>query len=382
LLFSAVVFATFGALVYGGAVVWRSTIIYRCVKDGQRGWVGNIHRPDAELGCAVVPGGSGAEFYAIGPNVPSRIGEDGFRVPCEAPLRRNSAAGIKVLALGCSFTFGSTCLAEESYPYLIASELDAECLNAGLCSAGLAQMEIQGRRLIPKHRPQIVLVQYSPWLVERSIVPFAPTYWGTCPCPYYYDAGGGGHAIQPPVFTASETLLSAAKYRSSERGMKDFLSFFFEIGLPNCVYEDACLSKCGLMRAAGLVPRPSTDKAGIIQDVYGELHRQCKSVGARMVIVGMRESLENESPLPTESFPAGVDVVETREALVANLSDTTPEAWNRAYYHWCGNPPVCIDGHPNQRAHRIIADVVLERAFGNSQLADRRSSPDAGQDRK
>ena len=46
---------------------------------------------------------------------------------------------------------------------VVAQGLGGTVLNAGKCAYGLSQMLILARRLIPRYRPDYVLVQFSPW---------------------------------------------------------------------------------------------------------------------------------------------------------------------------------------------------------------------------
>src|SRR5438477_520125 len=148
-LVSLVVFAAIG---YGVSLVSRTRGLYSEVKSGWRGWTGHVHGSDPELGLKLVPNGRGAETFAIGPDVPSRVDARGFRVPLDAPESPQKKRPI-VLALGCSFTFGAACVAEDSFAWRVAQRLDGTCLNSGVCGAGAAQMLVLARRLIPEYKP-------------------------------------------------------------------------------------------------------------------------------------------------------------------------------------------------------------------------------------
>ena len=58
-----------------------------------------------------------------------------------------------VLSLGDSITYGYGCRAEEAFGYLVARALGGTVLNAGQSGAGLAQMVLLARELIPAYRP-------------------------------------------------------------------------------------------------------------------------------------------------------------------------------------------------------------------------------------
>jgi hypothetical protein len=105
------------------------------------------------------------------------IGPDGFRVASSAGAL-DTAKRPLLLFLGDSFTYGACCTAEESFAYRCAHQLDASYIDAGAGGYGFAQMLLLARTLIPRYRPDAVIVQRSPWLLQRSMSPFAPSHFG------------------------------------------------------------------------------------------------------------------------------------------------------------------------------------------------------------
>ncbi len=174
LLFASVVFTLFLAVLYGSTVTWRSHKLYNLLKANRRGWKVQIHRPDSQLGFSTIPGVTSAELFPIGTEVPTKIDGNGFRIPLDEAPPPSGDAGPLVMALGCSFTFGAACPAEETFPFLVAERLQGRSINAGVCSYGLAQMLLYARKIIPQYEPDLVLVQYSPWLVDRALSCYAP----------------------------------------------------------------------------------------------------------------------------------------------------------------------------------------------------------------
>ncbi len=154
---------TSGAGAYCLFLAFRAAKIYGLLKTPRVGVTGHVHRADPELGWSAVPGSQGALTFAVGPSVPLRYDDEAFRTPVGATRPRQRPY---VLALGCSFTHGDGCSAEDTFCDIVARRLGGTCLNAGQQAYGLSQMLILARRLIPRHRPEIVLVQYSSWLVE------------------------------------------------------------------------------------------------------------------------------------------------------------------------------------------------------------------------
>jgi len=64
-------------------IAWRTRPLYQRVAAGGRGWRGRVHAAHPELGFAPIPGAGGAHTFPIGPDVPMRYDERGFRVPAD-----------------------------------------------------------------------------------------------------------------------------------------------------------------------------------------------------------------------------------------------------------------------------------------------------------
>jgi hypothetical protein len=54
-------------------------------------------------------------------------------------------------------------------------------------------------------------------------------------------------------------------------------------------------------------------------------------------------------------------VIDAHQRLIDQLPMPEVLAFQRLYCHWRGEPPELIDYHPNARAHRIIAEAILEQ---------------------
>ena len=153
-----------GGGLYSAGLVWRVNLVYRAVKASNRGWRGSVFSSDSKLGFAPIPGAEAIEFGPLGLEVPVRFSQSSFRVPASGRAQSLERRPL-VLALGCSWTYGSACRAEEVHAFLVAEALGGSCLNAGVVGYGLGQMLVLARRHIPRIRPDVVLVQYSDWLI-------------------------------------------------------------------------------------------------------------------------------------------------------------------------------------------------------------------------
>jgi len=346
------------AVCYFGYVAYRTADIYRIVKTNQRGWKGIVHTADPEVGFRPVPNAVGAHVFPIGPDVPMRYDADGFRVPLDIETAEKTKRPI-ILSLGCSFTYGDATYAEETYPYLVGQSLQGTSRNAGVCSYGLSQMLLLARKLVPIHKPDILLVQYSPWLVQRAIKPFAPVYYGKLPTPFFYDQDQG-FALRPPVFTTKIMGLPVDSFRKSSSGLADWISFYRKVGLPLYLYDDFNMLKYYIYKNIGKVPEPTGSRKQLVKYVYNEIYKVAQQYDTKVVIVVLGKDAH---PVEVKdlSFPAGALLVNAQDALLKRLPVVNPESYEKEYAHWRGSPPRVVDDHPNEKAHKIIADTIVSK---------------------
>jgi hypothetical protein len=342
---------------YAGYAAYQTIDIYKWAKSNPRGWKGNVHAADPELGFAPVPNSQGAHVFPIGPDIPMRYDSDGFRVPV-VPGKPSPPRPL-VLSLGCSFTYGDAMYAEKTFPYLVGQSLNGTTKNAGVCSYGLAQMLVLARKLVPLHKPDYLLVQYSPWLVERAQKPSAPSYFGIVPVPYFYKKKDR-LAIYPPVFQTRIMDLPVSRYRDTPSGFFDALSFYWHVGLPLAIHDDFNVLKFTLQKKAGIVPPPAKSQEELIKYVYGEISEVARKCGTKVVIVVLGNS---SAPVPVNRglLPSDALLVNAQDALLARLPVADDSTYERLYAHWRGVPPnlTLVDSHPNELAHQIIADTVV-----------------------
>jgi hypothetical protein len=358
LFFVAVMIATPVGLIaatYLATTLYRTLPLYRYVKNHERGWAGKVHQADDELGFAPVPNARGAHTFPIGPDVPMRYDGDGFRVPLTASDNDRARHPV-VLALGCSNTYGDAILAEEAYPFVVGARLGGTARNAGVCSYGLAQMLILARRYLPTMRPDYVIVQYSSWLASRAASPFAPTYFGRLPVPFFLDTPE--MALHSPVFRTKAFDLPVDTYQRPQRGVQEAGSFWWRVGLPLFWHDDTRMTFYTLKRLLGAIPATAGTDA-IERFVYAEIGAVARRTGSRLIVVLLGFNTEPVR-VSRDVFPKDAVVVDATEALVGNLSVGTDDEYLAQYAIWRGSPAVVVDRHPNPKAHRIIAEAVLD----------------------
>ena len=355
----AAVGLTFGYLLLLGQ---RTYSAYAFLKSDHLGFRGQVHRADPELGFAAVPLAQGFHVFPEGAPFPMRYDADGFRIPAsqppDAPRRRPL-----VLALGCSFTYGDGCRAEDVYPHLVAADLGGSALNAGKCAYGLSQMLLLARRLIPQYRPDYVLVQFSTWLPGRGTSGFARATFGRVPVPFLLLHEDGTADVHPPVFGTRVFDLPFHEFDNKRRGAGEFARFFFAAGAPLFVHDDLHMAAYALRRGLGRLPEADQERAQKNREqlnrvVYAEIGRLAADSGATMVIVRLSHPLEQHWQRLKELSP-GALVVNAQAALDARVPSGQRDDYYRLFGHWRGTPPRLLDNHPNPAAHRLIADEVV-----------------------
>jgi hypothetical protein len=346
---------------YGLLVAQRAYAAYSFLKSDHLGFRGRVHQADPELGFAAVPDAQGFHVFPDGPPLPMRYDADGFRVPAgdpEAPRRRPL-----VLTLGCSFTYGDGCRAEDTWPHLVAADLGGTELNAGKCAYGLSQMLLLARRLIPQYKPDYVLVQFSTWLPGRGTSGFARATFGRVPVPFLVLNRDGTAGVHPPVFGTRVFDLPFHEFDNKQRGLLEFGRFFFRAGAPLVVHDDLNMAAYALRRALGSLPEAEQERAQKNREelnrvVYAEIGRVAAESSARLVIVRLSHPLEAHWQRLKELSP-GALVVNAQAALDAHVPSGSRDDYYRLFGHWRGSPPRLVDNHPNPAAHRVIADVVV-----------------------
>jgi hypothetical protein len=223
-------------------------------------------------------------------------------------------------------------------------------------------MLILARRLAVEHRPDYLLVQYSPWLLQRAVSPFAPSYFGKLTNPYFYE-DGDGFSLHPPVFPTVLFDYPISDYRTSEASASELFAFVSEVGFPLLVREHLGMISYRARRLLRILPRPSHDYEAVIRAAYTEIAEIAAAQHARMFVVLLDDAGER-AYFPGAEPNAPFEVIDAQGALLSRLHAPTPRAFLRQYAHWRGDPPQLVDVHPNSKAHAIIAEAVLEGIRG------------------
>jgi hypothetical protein len=344
-------------------VFYQSYIYWNSLKNNSPGWIGRTHREDSRLGYVPIPGTSGLMVLSGGSQVSVHYDSRGFRTDHENSSKTFSElTSIRkfCLGLGCSFTFGFGIPGESTFCSLVADKLGMAPLNAGRCSYGLAEMLILAREIIPEFKPEIVLVQYSPWLVDRSRQRYGPTFYGLLPHPYFLEATVDQLEIHEPDFQSMIFNHTLGEFRLSDHTFLDFIGFSINIEIPLFFHD---LWHAGLVRIkelSGLSPSPWQDSEKITGNVYAEIAAICEKYRSQMIIVVL--GMDNTIPAVPESLEKlNVKIVNAQLGLIERLKINSTEEYANSYYYWAGDPPKVVDMHPNVGAHEIIAATIVDK---------------------
>jgi hypothetical protein len=245
-------------------------VAWRCQKHAVKHsrWIGSAYQTDKKFGYFPKPYQVAYHNLQFGEKVPVIFDDDGFRIPTQSDPVSSRTAEKKILFLGCSFTHGYGVPAEKTFAYLSSRKLSASCLNAGGSGWGLSHMILRAEREIPLFRPYWVVVQYSNWLVNRSMDYYGPTNWGKSPVPYIYERDNG-FSIHDPVFMSGNFKFPISKYAGKGR-----FTFIWHVGLPLFIYDDINVIKTSLRQRVGLLPGPTgNQKHAMSANLIGEKSR-------------------------------------------------------------------------------------------------------------
>lgn len=353
-------------LVYCLAVVVRGVGLYGWVKQTdlepmQTGrFVGKAYEIDPAIGPVLSKSAAGVWLIPKGVPVPFRHDDEGLRVPLRVGHSFDGHQHPRLLFLGDSFTYGMLVAAEDSFTFRAAQKLRGEAINGGVPGHGLAQMVLRARQLIPKYKPDYVVVQYSPWLVGRAQSEFMPGSGDMFATPYYFDDKSGSASVAPAYFAQSSAMLSRLeKYKTSPAGLADEVSFVWRAAFPLITRRDANVAVFRARQWLGLAPKPSPRPDAIVRAAYAELDEIARKNGGQMVVLVLL-NLGWPLQVPEDAFPPAAPRVNAWNALVERLGPQADD-YVRHYFLWRGNPPEPVDPHPSEEGHAVIADAVAER---------------------
>jgi hypothetical protein len=359
LVFLFLVFFYFSNYIYGFTL--KSRIFFNEITaEKYRGWKGITQKQQDSMGFVPVPNGRGFHVFPIGEDIPMAYNSQGFRVALSDTDYIAEPGKVDVLFLGCSFTYGDACYAEETFAYKVGKLGSYKIINAGICSYGLNQMYLLSKQLIKKFKPRYTVIQYSPWLVERATSFGAPAN-GFLPVPYFFDKDDS-IALQYPVEKAETFNINRQLLR--EKHQNRYFKFMKEFGLWYLLKEDAKQWHYHLPKWLGGPPSPSTDRKKVAKVIYNNIANEAVINNSKPIFL-LLGSPDYSGGAQSMITTKGAQLVNADTILWRGLKRNNTDAYNRKYGHWRKNnsndkDSVLVDTHPNPLAHTIIAQEILK----------------------
>lgn len=281
--------------------------------------------------------------------------KNGFRIPLSDSVSYDTSDRLGLLFLGCSYTYGDACLAEETFPHLVSKKTDLTYINAGVCSYGLSHMLILAEKLIPIYKPQYVVVQYSPWLIRRATSLFAPIYYGSLPNPYFFE-NEGAIELHSPIYETQIFDLDAEQIKRNSN-----FSFFIKQGFLFYLKQDFLSLYYKFQFLFGLDQGPTGNLTKAETYAYGKIIELAKKNNSQVIILKL--GLENK-PTNLDNYISekNVYVANADSLLNVYLKLSGSKDYIKEFGHWrfTGTDSVIVDIHPNPKAHQIIAESISE----------------------
>jgi hypothetical protein len=360
--------AIISSLVFTGSIiafVYFNTIVYRSYKlfefliaEKKRGWEGIAHQTDDTLGFKPVPNAKAFHTFPIGEKIPMAYDQNGFRVPLSDSLKQNIPGKVDLLFLGCSFTYGDACYAQDAFPHIVATKTNLTYINAGVCSYGLSHVLIIAQRIIPLYRPKYLVLQFSEWLAARSTNVYAPSNYAYLPNPYFY-LKNNTYNLEYPVFKTQALNLDTKQIRDQYKN--NFIKFFFSKGILFYLKEDWFYEKNKILTLLGNRSNPATNTAEVEKYAYNCIKQITDTYGTKIIILNLG-GIEHSKKSHQLFSDSAVHYAEADSSLNMFLQSSTTKNYSKEFNHWRFNgiDSILVDAHPNFKAHQIIANSIIK----------------------
>jgi lysophospholipase L1-like esterase len=281
---------------------------------------------DPVLGWKHIPGKVVERAYQ---NIPVAINQSGVRADREYAFEKK-----RILAVGCSFTFGHGVEGKEAWPQRLEDKLrangfDWDVINGGICAYGLDQMYLwflENRKIF---KPDTVILGLINDNINRTI----KCRWMT---------GHGKPRYRIMLDQLVLTNVPTPRRVQPGNTYRDWANTLFD--LNKSYLADFFIQRLDLKREAGDNP---AEKMQIAQKILQAFSKKCKESNEKFLVVLIE-------PIPgLEGF------------LIKNKIDFT-----RCSEVFRGQEGLYLenDGHPTRLGH----DLIAEQAYGS--LAERQSS--------
>lgn len=324
----------------------------------EKTFIYGVHKSDPHLGLCLAQNATGYYHLPSKENILIATDSLGLRSPIYRVNIKASDSAKKILFLGDSFTFGDAVEFNNTFPGILSNSPNYSVSNAGVGGHGYIHYEIRLPELLEKLTPDIVAIQLSPHSAKRSITGELPAYLHI-PIPYYLIIEDSLIIKYPPYQTNYfETSELIATYINKEKNIKNFVSFTTDIAFELYKFQYANDLKSIFKKEQKL--KATNSNINKIEHHFVE-----HAIGLSL-INGFKIIFYNIGYPPDQfdmirsyysNLSEKVEFINLERSLLENLNQE--ENFDFAYRHWCCQPPMIIDYHYNDRAHKVMADAFI-----------------------
>lgn len=215
----------------------------------------------------------------------------GYRIPISTDQIALEPGG--VMSIGCSFTYGDSVEAEQTFTWLLANKLGLPAYNYGLCSSSYATMImrlklLKEKNILPELKPRILILGAGNWLVDRSLSPFIPSGSNIAMVfPYIIKKHGCLQIHSPPDFFSLRHIffLESKSLPSVSKSWGDIKYFACFCNMALLVPRIFLLNVWKIM-----FRRPDINSSELYDFVIGEIKRIIAPYGTQFVILWMPDN--------------------------------------------------------------------------------------------
>lgn len=359
---AAVVTVTLTASTAAGFVVWEASHNPPRVQVPHD--MPSIYVPDGEVGYVLKPNlrfrssaGSTIEYYTNERGI--RSSQPGEKAPIRADI----------LVVGCSQTFGQSVPYEATFAAVIGQELGVRAVNLGVSGYGGINSLLLARRF---RDLQPSILAYGFWEdhlyrnVAKCINSYVPFLLSQ---PFLFCPTGESCRIVPPKDNAESMYLTQSYARDLGQG-RDAYRFADDVYWTGRLLAQQVFVQLSQADKYVQVTDPVVLRSATFA-FFDLLVKETEAMGA-VPVVGFIPSYFNDVIASTPDY-----VVEASKRTGVPIIDLS-EPFRREVAAHPDSLPIPGDGHMSARAHRIVAEAVIDHIVSQQLLSGARGSSKQG----
>jgi hypothetical protein len=317
----------------------------------------SMYAPDPEVGYVMKPNLSlrdGAESFDG-----YFINDRGFRIGRSS---REASSQADILVVGCSQTYGQGVSYEDTFAAIIGQKLNRTVANLGVSSYGGVSSVLLARRFKDLN-PSILVYGFWEDHLYRNVAKCATSYAPFCISLPYFTCRGEVCRTHPPADNAAPMSLTHEYARDLGKGRQGY-------GFMNDVYWTGRLLLQQLLLTTGVADKyvqlsePSTLRAATFA-FFGLVAKETNDLGVKPIVVFIPyyfDDVIHDTPdyVLEGARKSGVHLVPLTNRFRAEVA-VNPRSL-----------AIPGDGHLTPRAHRIIAEEVVNHVVTQGVLQGER----------